>query len=54
VSEAIARAIRTVIKREAREHQVAETIAAISRRLQELEALVGGGPSLSRRTPGTV
>jgi hypothetical protein len=53
VSEAIARAIRTVIKREAREHQVAETIAAISRRLQELESLVGGGPSLSRRTPGT-
>jgi hypothetical protein len=53
VSEAIARAIRTVIKREAREHQVAETIAAISRRLHELEALVVSGPPLSRRTPGT-
>jgi len=39
VSESIARAIRTVIKREAREAQVAELIADNARRLDALEAL---------------
>ena len=46
VSEPIARAIRTVIKREAREQKVAELIAANARRIEELEALLGGGSSL--------
>ena len=43
VSEAIARAIRTVIKREAREEKVAELIESNARRIAELEALLGGG-----------
>jgi hypothetical protein len=42
VSEAIARAIRTVIKREAREQQVSELIAAQARRIDALEALIAG------------
>jgi hypothetical protein len=50
VSESIARAIRTVIKREARERQVSELIEANSRRIEELEALLGGG---ERRRPRT-
>jgi hypothetical protein len=54
VSEAIARAIRTVIKREAREEKVAELIEANKRRIEELEALLGAGPSLSgKRRPRT-
>lgn len=51
VSESIARAVRTVIKREAREAEVAELIAANARRIEALEVLAGmtaGGP---RRTP---
>lgn len=48
VSEAIARAIRTVIKREAREEKVAELIEANARRIAELEALLGAGPSKQR------
>ena len=40
VSESIARAIRTVIKREAREREVAELIDGNSRRIEELEALL--------------
>jgi hypothetical protein len=40
VSESIARAIRTVIKREARELQVAELIADNARRIEALEALL--------------
>jgi hypothetical protein len=40
VSEAIARAIRTVIKREARERETAELIDSNSRRIEELEALL--------------
>jgi hypothetical protein len=40
VSESIARAIRTVIKREARELQVAELIASNARRIDALEALL--------------
>jgi hypothetical protein len=49
VSEAIARAIRTVIKREARELQIAELIAANGRRIDALEALLGTGPSATGR-----
>ena len=41
VSEPIARAIRTVIKREARELQVAELIADNARRIAALEELLG-------------
>jgi hypothetical protein len=47
VSEEVARAIRTVIKREARESEVAELIADNIRRIEALEALIGGN-----RTPG--
>jgi hypothetical protein len=49
VSEAIARAIRTVIKREAREHNVAELIEANARRIEELEAMLGATPSFGRK-----
>ena len=41
VSEGIARGIRTVLKREEREHAVAKLIAANSRRIEELEAMLG-------------
>lgn len=41
VSETIARAIRTVIKREEREREVAELIEANTRRIDALEALLG-------------
>jgi hypothetical protein len=54
VSEAIARAIRTVIKREAREETIAELIEANSRRIEALEALLGAGSSLTgKRRPRT-
>ena len=49
VSESIARAIRTVIKREAREHEVAELISANARRIEALEALLGAPPVTSGR-----
>ncbi len=49
VSESIARAIRTVIKREAREQQVAELIDANARRIEALENLLQTGPSTDRR-----
>ena len=49
VSEAIARAIRTVIKREAREQQVAELIDGHRRRIEELEALLAETPLTGRR-----
>ncbi|HET9812574.1 MAG TPA: hypothetical protein VFP57_02810 [Sphingomicrobium sp.] len=53
VSEAIARAIRTVIKREAREAQVTAMIEANQSRIEQLEALLAGGatgPKGTRRT----
>lgn len=54
VSEAIARAIRTVIKREAREEKVAELIESNRQRIEELEALLGAGSSLAgKRRPRT-
>jgi hypothetical protein len=49
VSESIARAIRTVIKREARELQVAELIADQARRIEALESLLGTSPATSGR-----
>jgi hypothetical protein len=50
VSEPIARAIRTVIKREEREREIAELIEINTRRIEELEALLGPGPKRSPRT----
>jgi hypothetical protein len=50
VSEDIARAIRTVIKREAREAEVAEMIADNSRRIEALEALIGAGAARGKRS----
>jgi hypothetical protein len=50
VSEPIARAIRTVIKREAREMQVAELIADNARRIAELETLLSAGPIAAGRS----
>jgi hypothetical protein len=48
VSEDIARAIRTVIKREAREAEIAELIAENLRRIEALEAVLDGGASRKR------
>ena len=53
VSEEIARAIRTVIKREAREAQFVELIADNSRRIEALEAMLGGGSAGRKRSGGT-
>lgn len=53
VSEEIARAIRTVIKREAREAQINELIADNSRRIEALEALFGGERPGRKRSTGT-
>jgi hypothetical protein len=49
VSESVARAIRTVIKREARELQVAELISDNARRIEALEALLSPGPLATGR-----
>lgn len=55
VSESIARAIRTVIKREAKELQVTELIADNARRIEALEALLGAAPlSTSRSRPRSI
>jgi hypothetical protein len=54
VQESIARAIRTVIKREARELQVAELITANARRIEALEALLAAsGLAPGRQRPRT-
>ena len=55
ISEEIARAIRTVIKREAREAEVTELIADNSRRIEALEVMLGGGSGAvsARRSRGT-
>ena len=53
VSEEIARAFRTVIKREAREAQFVELIADNSRRIEALEAMLGGGSAGRKRSGGT-
>jgi len=41
VSEDMARAIRTVIKREAKEAEIADLIADNNRRIEALEGLIG-------------
>jgi hypothetical protein len=51
VSESIARAIRTVIKREAREQDVAQLIADNATRIESLERLLGLGQQSSDRRP---
>lgn len=51
VSESIARAIRTVIKREAREAQVAELIHSNERRIEALEALLDANSASKSRRP---
>jgi hypothetical protein len=51
VSEDIARAIRTVIKREAREAEIAAITADNIRRIEALEALLGGGSASRKRAP---
>jgi len=54
VSEPIARAVRTVIKREAREAQVAGLIAETARRIDAIEALLAAaGPASRKRPHGT-
>lgn len=51
VSEAIARAIRTVIKREAREREVADLITANAQRIEALESVLGAASGRTKRTP---
>ena len=53
VQEAIARAIRTVIKREARERHIAELIADNARRIEDLEAMLGATVPTTRPRPRT-
>jgi hypothetical protein len=53
VSEPIARAVRTVIKREAREQQVAELISDNARRIETLERLLADAQLPSGRRPRT-
>ena len=53
VRESIARAIRTVIKREAREAQVAELIADNLRRIEVLEGMLAAAPLTGSRRPRT-
>jgi hypothetical protein len=52
VSEGIARAIRTVIKREAREAEVTDLIADNCRRIEALESMLGRAPT-GKRAPRT-
>jgi hypothetical protein len=51
VSEDVARAIRTVIKREAHEAKIAELIADNSRRIEALEALLGQPTENRKQAP---
>ena len=53
VSEDVARAIRTVIKREARESKVADLITDTIRRIEALETMLGGGGISGKRSRGT-
>ena len=53
VSEAIARGIRTVVKREARESEMAELITANARRIEALEAMLGPSSTSRKRGPRT-
>jgi len=51
VSEPIARGIRTVIKREAREREVAELITANAQRIEALESMLGRTTGEGKRRP---
>jgi hypothetical protein len=51
VAEPIARAIRTVIKREAHEREMTELIEANTRRIEQLEAMLGGSAAVGRKRP---
>jgi hypothetical protein len=51
VAEPIARAIRTVIRREAHEQQVLGAIAETNRRVDALEAMLAGGALGGKRSP---
>jgi hypothetical protein len=53
VSEEIARAVRTVIKREARESEIADLIADNIRRIEALETLLGAGRPGGKTSRGT-
>ena len=53
VSESVARAIRTVIKREARELHVSELISENAKRIEALELLLGASPAATGRRPRT-
>jgi hypothetical protein len=53
VSESVARAIRTVIKREAREAQVMAIISANTQRIERLEVLLNAGARNGKRSPKT-
>ena len=52
VSEAVARAIRTVIKREAHEREVLDSIAGANRRIDEIEAMLRSTSPSRKRSPG--
>jgi hypothetical protein len=51
VSEGVARAIRTVVKREAHEHKMNELIAANSERIAALEAMLGKAAGTKKPRP---
>jgi hypothetical protein len=53
VAEPIARGIRTVVKREARERIVTDLIAANAERIEALEEMLGGGPRATKGKPRT-
>jgi hypothetical protein len=52
VSESVARAIRTVIKREAHEREVLDSIAGANRRIDEIEAMLRSTSPSRKRSPG--
>jgi hypothetical protein len=51
VSEGVARAIRTVVKREAHESRMSELIAANTQRIEALEAMLGSAAGAKRPRP---
>jgi len=53
VSEAIARGIRTVVKRESRESEIAELISGNVQRIEALEAMLGQASGRTKRGPRT-
>jgi predicted short-subunit dehydrogenase-like oxidoreductase (DUF2520 family) len=53
VSEPVARGVRNVIKRQAREREVLDLISANARRIDELEAMLAAVPASRKRAPRT-